>query len=76
MNITEEAGKTARNFIDAMRTQPAMLLLAAANLMMVTFLYFALTKAGEFRTELIHQSFEAQKQTADILSRCIAPSKP
>ena len=48
-----------------------MLLLAGANLMLVVFLYFALSKAAEFRTSLIHQSFDAQKQTAEILSRCI-----
>lgn len=52
-----------------------MLLLAAGNLMMVVFLYFALSKAAEFRTELIKQSFDAQAQTAEILSRCIVTPK-
>jgi hypothetical protein len=72
--LTEEAGSTVRTFITSMKDHPAVLVLALCNLALIGFMYFGLSKAAEFRTELIRQNFDAQKQTAEILSRCIVPA--
>jgi hypothetical protein len=74
--VTEEVGKTTRSFFDAMKDNPALLVMAIANLALIIFMYFALSAAAEFRTELIRQSFEFQKQAADLLSRCIIQPGP
>ncbi len=68
--VTEEVGKTTRTFIESMKDHPAILVLALCNLALIVFIYFALSAAAGFRTELIKQSFEFQKQTADLLARC------
>jgi hypothetical protein len=69
--VTEEVGKTTRTFLETMKDSPALLVMSIANLSLIAFLYFGLTAAAGFRTELIKQSFESQKQTADLLSRCV-----
>lgn len=74
--ITEEAGNTVRTFITSMKDHPAVLVLALCNLTLIGFLYFALHEAAGFRTDLIKQSFEFQKQAADLLSRCIVVPPP
>jgi mannose/fructose-specific phosphotransferase system component IIA len=68
--IIEEGGSTVRTFITSMKDHPAVLVLALCNMALIFFMYFALSAAATFRTELIRQSFEAQKQTADLLARC------
>ena len=45
----------------------AMLILL--DMMMMGFLYFSLDQAGTFRSELIRQNFEYQKQVAELLAR-------
>jgi hypothetical protein len=73
--VTEEAGKTARSFIETMKDNPALLVMAIANLALIIFMYFALSAAAEFRTELIKQSFEFQKSAAELLARCVVPQQ-
>jgi hypothetical protein len=74
--ITEEVGKTTRSFFDAMKDNPALLVMAIANLALIIFMYFALSAAAGFRTDLIKQSFEFQKQAADLLARCVLNPGP
>jgi hypothetical protein len=69
--VVEETGETVRTFIGTMKDHPAILVLALSNLAMLGFLYFALAAAAHFRTELIKQSFEYNKQTAELLARCV-----
>jgi len=71
--ISDEIGKTTRSFFDAMKDSPALLVMAIANLALIGFMYFALSAAAEFRTELVKQSFEFQNKSADLLSRCVIP---
>jgi hypothetical protein len=74
--VVEETGSTVRTFITSMKDHPAVLVLALCNLALIGFMYFALLRAAEFRTELIRQNFEDQKQTTELLARCIVPPKP
>jgi hypothetical protein len=69
--VTEEIGKTTRSFFETMKDHPAVLVLALCNLALIVFMYFALSAAAQFRTDLIKQSFEYQKQAAELLARCV-----
>lgn len=71
--IGEEVGSTTRSFFDTMKAQPLVLAMVVANFGLITFMFFALSKAAEFRTSLINQNYEYQKSIADILSRCVVP---
>lgn len=71
--IIEEGGLTVRTLITSMKDHPTILVLALCNMALIIFMYFALHAAASFRTELIKQSFEYNKQAADILSRCVIP---
>lgn len=74
--VAEEVGATARSFIVAMKDHPAVLVLALCNLLLIVFIYFALTSAATFRTELIKRTFEFQKDAAELLARCtLQPGK-
>ena len=71
--VTEEVGKTTRSFFETMKDNPALLIMAIANLALIGFLYFGLAAAAGFRTELIKQSFDFQKQSTELLARCVVP---
>ena len=69
----EEAGSTARTFIDALKAQPATLALIVANIAMLVFMFYALKKAGDFREMLLKSQFEYQHRTAELLAKCVVP---
>lgn len=69
--VVDEIGSTTRTFITTMKDHPAVLVLALCNLALIIFMYFALSAAAAFRTDLIKQSFEYQKQVAELLARCV-----
>lgn len=69
--MIEEVGSTTRTFITSMKDHPAVLVLALCNLALIVFMYFALSAAAGFRTELIKQSFDFQSKAADLLARCV-----
>lgn len=71
--VGEEVGQTARSFIDALKSQPATLALIVVNFAMLVFMFYALTKAAQFRDSLLAQQFEYQHKTAELLARCIVP---
>jgi hypothetical protein len=73
MGPSEEAGKVATSFIDALKTQPATLALIVANLAMLGFLFYALAGAADFRQQMISQQYEYQKHVAELLARCVIP---
>jgi hypothetical protein len=71
--IGEEAGQTARSFIDALKHQPAMLALIVANIGMLVFMFYALAKAAEFRDGMLRGQLDYQKYVTDLLSKCVVP---
>ena len=73
MNVPEEVGQTTRNFIDALKQQPATLALIVANITMLVFMFYALAKAAEFRDSMIKGQFEYQKHVTELLSKCVVP---
>jgi hypothetical protein len=73
----EEAGQTARSFVDALKGQPAVLALIVANAAMLVFMFYALSKAAQFRDNLLTQQFNYQREVSQLLAKCIIPeSKP
>lgn len=73
--LGEEAGQTARSFIDALKQQPATLALIVANIAMLVFLFYALAKAAEFRESLLKNQFDYQKHVTELLAKCIVPDR-
>jgi hypothetical protein len=69
----EEAGQTARSFSDAMRGQPAVLALVVANAAMLVFMFYALSRAAQFRDNLLQQQFQYQREVSALLARCVIP---
>lgn len=71
--VPEEAGATARSFIDALKSSPATLALIVANAAMLVFMFYALSKAAEFRENMLKNQFEYQREVSNLLARCIIP---
>lgn len=71
--ISEEAGQTARSFIDALKQQPSTLALIVANIAMLVFMFYALAKAAEFRDGMLSGQFAYQKHVTELLSKCVVP---
>jgi hypothetical protein len=69
----EEAGQTARSFIDALKGQPATLALIIANAAMLVFMFYALSKAAQFRDSLLNQQFVYQREVSLLLAKCVVP---
>jgi hypothetical protein len=73
--VGEEAGQTARSFIDALKGQPAVLALIVANAAMLVFMFYALSKAAQFRDNLLTQQFNYQREVSQLLAKCVIPDK-
>jgi|SRR5215471_10760525 len=71
--VAEEAGKTARGFIDALATQPLALALVFMNLCLLALFWFIFAKSNEHSRAREEQMFAEQKEVRDLLSRCVVP---
>jgi len=61
------------SFFESLKNQPALMVLSVSNFALLAFIFYALTQAATFRSNLINQNFEYQKTVTDILSKCIIP---
>jgi hypothetical protein len=66
----EEAGQTARTFIDALKGQPAVLALSVANFALLAFIFYALQQAAQFRQTLLDQVFKNNQDLHQLMSNC------
>ena len=71
----EEVGATTRSFFDTMRDQPATLAMIVANIAMLVFIFYALTKGAEFREQMLKQQFDFAHKVTDMLARCVVPDR-
>lgn len=71
--IPEEVGQTARGLVDALKAQPAVLALSLAQIAMLVFIFYALSKGAEFRDSMIKAQYDYQQRVIDVLSRCVVP---
>jgi hypothetical protein len=65
----EEAGATARSFIDALKGQPAVLALSLVILIMLVFMFYALHAAGQFRETLVQRVLANSEAVHAILQQ-------
>lgn len=66
----EEAGQTARSFIDALKGQPAVLALTIANFGLLVFIFYALQQAAQFREKLLAQVFQNNADIHQLMATC------
>src|SRR6516162_4999958 len=73
----EEAGQTARSFLDIMKEQPALLGSIVLNIGMLVFIFYALQSAAGFREKLTQQVLDNSNSIHQILTqRAIACPDP
>jgi hypothetical protein len=68
-SIPEEAGKTGRALIDALKGNPAVLALTIANMALLVFIFFALKGSAEYRTKLTDQVLQNGNAIHEILKQ-------
>jgi hypothetical protein len=75
--MSQEAGQTARGFIDAMKGQPALLAMIFVNAMMLVFVYFttksnfkAWDEVNAYRVEVGKEILDYVKETSRLLAQC------
>lgn len=73
---SEEVGKVATSFIEAMKAQPITLAVLVFNLVVIVMIYFT---GKEFRANsdrVVNTLLTQQREMVDMLSRCIVPTSP
>ena len=65
----EEAGSTARAFMEAMKGQPAILALTIANFALLVFIFYALHSAAKFREAMVRQVLDNSSAIHEILKQ-------
>ncbi len=75
MGATEEASKAVGGFMDAMKSQPLSLALVIMNIGLMLLMYLLWTSAEEYRNKQMDLIFGSQKETQELLARCIIPEK-
>jgi hypothetical protein len=79
MNPTlgEEAGQTARSFLDIMRQQPALLGSIVTNIALIVFIFYAMNSAAQYRETLTKQVLDNSTSIHALLSqRAVACPEP
>jgi hypothetical protein len=72
----EEGAKAAGTFMTVMKEQPLSLALIIMNLALLVFLWFGLKQASDLRSHDLVLYFAQQKESAELLARCIVPKQP
>jgi hypothetical protein len=67
--VSEEAGKTGRAIIDALKGNPAVLALTIANMALLVFIFYALRGSAEYRTKLTDQVLQNGNAIHEILKQ-------
>jgi hypothetical protein len=69
----EEAGQTARSLIDTLKSQPHVIGLLLVIIMLLAFMFYALTEAAQFRHKLVDQVFQNSKSISEMLQQRSVP---
>jgi hypothetical protein len=69
----EEGAKAAGTFMSIMKEQPLSLALAVMNLALVGLIWWFSAKQVEVRNHDLELYFAHQKETSQLLARCIIP---
>lgn len=68
---TEEVGKVAGGFIDALKGQPLSLALVVMNVVLLGYLFYNEGKYVEARREFAKMLFDQQKVQSELLAKCV-----
>jgi hypothetical protein len=71
----EEAGKATGTFFTIMKEQPLSLALSIMNIALIALIWWFTTKQIEVRNHDLELYFAHQKETSQLLARCIVPPK-
>jgi hypothetical protein len=69
----ETGGEVAKGFIESMKSEPIALALVVMNLALLVFLWYSTSRSSDLRSHDLTLYFAQQKETAQMLSRCIVP---
>jgi hypothetical protein len=67
--VGEEAGKTSRAVVDALKGNPAVLALTIANMALLVFMFYALHGAAKYRETLTTQVLDNSRTIQEMLKQ-------
>jgi hypothetical protein len=73
--MSEEAGQTARSFIESMKSSPALLALVILQGITLAGIAWSVHERNITQQEERKQFLELQRMNAEMLSRCVVPDK-
>jgi hypothetical protein len=71
----EEGAKAAGTFMTIMKEQPLSLALSVMNLALIGLIWWFTVKQTEVRNHDLELYFAHQRETSQLLSRCIIPKQ-
>jgi hypothetical protein len=72
MSMHEEAGKTARSFVDALKDQPLSLALVAMNAALIALLFYSNNQTLAQRQNAMDQIVSWQRDTDKLMANCVS----
>jgi hypothetical protein len=72
MSPIQEAGKTARGFMDALKGEPLSLALCAMNLILLGYLFYEGSSVSAQRQAAIEQIVRWQAETNKLMADCVS----
>jgi hypothetical protein len=72
MNPTEEVGKTARSFFDALKDQPLSLALVTMNFGLIAYLFYSGSSITMSRAETTKMIVAWQERTDTLMANCVS----
>lgn len=73
--LTEEGAKIAGGLIDTLRTQPSTLAMIVISFGLLGYTFYEGHSFNQQRFEMTKTFVDFQKQTQELLSRCVVPNK-
>jgi hypothetical protein len=69
----EEAGRTARGIVGALKEQPSILALILFNLAFMAAIFFSVQQQREYNRQIIGQLIASADRAQEMLFKCIEP---
>jgi hypothetical protein len=73
--VTEEVGKAAGGFIDALKREPLSLALVLMNLALLGFFWLILNAVAQQREREVNLLYEDKKEVRELIAKCIVPDR-
>lgn len=73
--LTEEGARVATGIIDSLKTQPATLAMIVISFGLLGYTFYEGHYFNTARQEMLKQFLEQQRETQQLLARCVVPNK-